>query len=610
MTSVPEKFLNKTLSRRTLVGSSAGAGLIAAAYGGVLPGVLGSAVAQDGASEIHLAWPYSDLAAGGHFNNLVTNGIFNPPNLIGDLIFAPFGYQYWDDGSWLNILGEEWGFSASTDGGDTDTFSVKIKEGVNWSDGTSVTSADAVATFNLLWLLSNTVWTYIDDVAAVDDYTFSVNIAVPSSTIERYVVRRSILPASVYGEFAGRAAELRIAGKTREDAEFTQLLDEFNNFRPEVQVGNGPYLVDAGSITSAQLILTRNESSAFAELATFDRIVNLNGETDTISAAVLAKEVDYATHGFAPATAAEFVNLGIRVIRPHTFGGGALLFNFGKFPELTDKKVRQALAKAINRDDSAFFSLAESAAATVYVAGMGDGLVDTWLSDEDKASLNTYDYDPAAAEAELLELGWTKDGDSWKKPDGSNASYVLSWPAEFADYSATGLDLVDQLNAFGFDITGQPVTFTQHPIDVDQGNFDLAIRGWGNTSNPHPRFSYETAFFTHNTLAINNGGQGTQFPLVQTTDSVGEVDLATLTRDSALGFDEDVQRANVTTIAKAFNELLNVIPLYERLGNNPALEGVRVAAWPADDDRIYKGSFYAEYIPTFLIYEGRLGPAS
>ena len=624
MASARDKIMGKTVSRRTLLG--AGAGLSAAVYAGAtFPGGLGNMVmAQDGGTEFHSAWPYSDLGSGGHFNNFVTNGIMNPPNIYGDLMFVPMGLQYWADWEWLPLLATEWEFSASGAavatpegspaadgatpvGGDLDTFTVKLREGVIWSDDAPFTSADVVATFDVLWLMSNTVWGYIDSVTAIDDLTVSFHMSVPSLVVERYVIRRSPLPASVYGEWATKAAALRDGGKDSEAPEFLQLLDEFNKFRPETLVVNGPYTVDMASITNAQFDMPKNPKSFWADMAKFDKIVNFNGETDTISAVVLSKDVDYATHGFAPATELQFGEEGIRVLRPPTYGGAALLFNFATLPEFGDKLVRQALAQAINREQTGFVSLAESGVAVNYMAGISDNLVPTWVSEEAIAGLNTYPFDVAAAEATLTSAGWVKDG-TWKKPDGTEAAYELVWPAEFADYSATGSDVVEQLNAFGFNVTGRPITYTQIGIDIDQGKFQLAIQGWGSSSNPHPRFSYETAFYTHNILAINNGGKGMDFPLVQTTDVAGEVDLEALTVQSALGMDEALQKSQVTTIAQVFNELLNIIPLYERFGNNAALEGVRVAAWPADDAPILKNSPYADGIPTMLMLTGELEP--
>ena len=61
--------------------------------------------------------------------------------------------------------------------------------------------------------------------------------------------------------------------------------------------------------------------------------------------------------------------------------------------------------------------------------------------------------------------------------------------------------------------TGRSETFTQQQIDIDKGSFDLAMGGWGS-ADPHPHFSFVTDFFTHNTLAANNGGcVGTAFCL-------------------------------------------------------------------------------------------------
>ena len=111
-------------------------------------------------------------------------------------------------------------------------------------------------------------------------------------------------------------------------------------------------------------------------------------------------------------------------------------------------------------------------------------------------------------------------------------------------------------------------------------------------------------------LLLDAAEDPAQFPLVQETEVAGEVDLDQLTVDSALGLDEQAQIANLTTIAQVYNELLPNIPLFERYGNNAALEGVRVEAWPADDDPILQNSPYADGIPTMLMLTGNLHPAS
>jgi peptide/nickel transport system substrate-binding protein len=617
--------LETPVSRRKLTGI--GAGVTAAILSGAsLPGGFGKVVmAQDGGTEFHAAWPYLDPGAGGHFNHFVANGILNPPNLYGDLMYIPMGMLYWANNEWLPLLATEWSFiesgsasspvaSPAADGAtpavnvNADTLVVTLREGVMWSDDQPFTARDVVDTFDCLWLMSNTVWEYIDTVEALDDYTVSFHMAKPSTVVERYVIRRSPLPSAIFGEWAQKARDLRGSGKTIDDPEGKQLLDQFSKFRPDQVIVNGPYTIDIDSITNAQFDMPKNEKSFFADVAKFDKIVNFNGETDTISAVVLSKDIDYATHGFPPATEQQMIETGIRVLRPPIYSGDALLFNFAAHPEFLDKRVRQAFATAIDRVQVGQVALAESGVGVQYMTGISDNLTRQWLTEEAIATLNQYPYDQAVATTLLQDAGWSKDGDRWKKPDGSDASYELLFPAEHANKSAAAANIAEQMTAFGFDIVAQPITYTQIGTDVDQGKFQLALQGWGSSENPHPHYSYATAFFVHNTLAKNAGGDGMAFPLVQQTDVAGEVDLEALTVASAEGMDVDLQKDQVTTIAQVFNELLNIIPIYERFGNNAALEGVRVVAWPADDDPLLKNSPYADGIPTMLILTGGLDP--
>ncbi len=94
--TLKDGLMKGSLSRRRLIGTSAGGFAAAMLTGGVLPGAAGSVVmAQDGGTEFHSAWPYLDLGAGGHFNVFVTNGIMSPPNIYGDLMYVPMAMLYW-----------------------------------------------------------------------------------------------------------------------------------------------------------------------------------------------------------------------------------------------------------------------------------------------------------------------------------------------------------------------------------------------------------------------------------------------------------------------------------------------------------------------------------
>jgi peptide/nickel transport system substrate-binding protein len=594
------------LSRRRLLGTAASAAAGAMFATGDLPEFGGRAVlAQDGAKEFHTAWPWSPLPQG-HFNLMqgVVNAIFAPPNIYADLIIQPMAMYYWASKEWLPLLATEWSFENG------DTFRVKLREGAKWSDGNEITANDVLATFSCARLMAVTVWDYIDEVTAVDEYTVDFHMNVPSTVVQRYVLRFNTLSAVHYGEWAAKADELFGSGKTLDDPEGRQLLDQFVKFRPDNVIASGPFMFDVNSFTVSQNTLLKNEQCWNANDVKFDRIINYQGETSDITPVVLSKDVDYATHGFPPATVQQFLETPeIRVLRPPTYNGNCLYINYNTLGDVFgDKRVRQALAHAINREQNGTIALGDSGVAIKYMSGMSDIMIPEWLSEEDIASLNQYEYDVEKAATLLEEVGWTKGGETWKTPDGADAAWEIVFPAEFVDSAGCALDIVEQLGTFGIRLEPRAITYTQLDPDFDQGKFDLLVELWGATENPHPHFAFAHDLFDHNTLAIRNGGKGYGYPLVQQTDALGEVDLEQLVIDSALGLDEEAQKANVGQIARAFNELLPAIPMYERYGANPAVEGVRVKAWPAEDDPILKNSPYGDGIPTMLLYTGKLEP--
>jgi len=148
------------------------------------------------------------------------------------------------------------------------------------------------------------------------------------------------------------------------------------------------------------------------------------------------------------------------------------------------------------------------------------------------------------------------------------------------------------------------VNFQQIGTDVDQGKFQMAIQGWG-AGNPHPQFAFSNDLFLHNTVGAT-AGKGMNFPMKQMVDGK-EVDLEKIIVDSANGLDLNAQKANVATAASAFNQLLPIVPLWERYGNSPLLSK-RVADAPPDTDPIWKNALYGDNPIVVMMLDGRLKP--
>jgi peptide/nickel transport system substrate-binding protein len=562
-------------------------------------------LAQAGGKEFHGAWPY-ELPPTGHFNYMqgITHAILRG-GIYDDLITLPMAMYYWKEQRWLPLLANSWGFDANAS-----TFNVTLNSGLNWSDGKPITSKDVVSTFWAARILRNVVWEFVDDIKAVDDMTVSFHMSKPSTVVERYVLRQvNVLSDAQFGDWAAKAQALFASGKNMDSPEGKQLNTDFQLFHPNQVIASGPFNFDYNSITNAQLTLVKNPTGFGAANIPFDRLVLFNGETPDVTPVVLNKDVDYATHGFPPATEQAFQAAGIRIIRPPVYSGPALLFNLDRLSEFSDKRARQAIAYAVDRSENGTVSLGDSGIGVQYMAGFSDLLVPNWMSGDDIARLNTYAYDQSRAAALLQQAGWQNVGGQWRTPDGRPAEYELIFPAEFADWSAAGQNLAGQLTAFGINVTPRSVTFTQEPDQVDKGDFQMAIQAWGASTQPHPHFSFVQDLFTHNIpIAANLGGKGMAFPLQQTTDALGDVDLEQLVVNAPLGLDESQQKTNVAQAAIAFNELMPMIPLFERYGNNPALDGVRVTGWPSDSDPIVQNAPYGDNFTIMLLLTGQLRP--
>lgn len=379
--------------------------------GEAAPAAPAAAAPATGVSEFHAAWPY-DPPPVGHYNTFVPGSL--ALGIYQDLMEPSLFIYKWADDTWIPLAGTEWSLADDT------TIEVKLIEGAVWSDGSAFTSQDVIDTFQIVRLLNQTVWRYLDSVEAVDEHTVQFKLKEPTNIGPRYVLRNTRIHASsVYGEWAQRVTDLVTAGNTPDDQEWKDALAEFNQFRPDDMVVLGPYKIDPSSITEATLILNKVPTSYWANTVRFERIVNYNGETPVITPLVLAGDVDYATHGFPPATVQEFMNLGYRIIRPPIYNGPTIGFNHTVHP-FEIKEFRQALAYAVDRAQNGQIAMAESGVPVEWMTGMSDNFVDAWLTDDVKAKLNKYEYDPAKAEELLTGIGFSKGSDGvWLDDTGT-----------------------------------------------------------------------------------------------------------------------------------------------------------------------------------------------
>ena len=152
---------------------------------------------------------------------------------------------------------------------------------------------------------------------------------------------------------------------------------------------------------------------------------------------------------------------------------------------LSDVKVREAIARAINRDavGQAVVGPLEAPVVPVnnYVFMPGqDGYEDSF----EVATGSPLTYDPEAAGALLDEAGWALNGDVREK-DGTQLTASVTIPADVKSNSDRARQIQTDLNAIGFSIELDTVPSDAYFDEyIDTGDFKMVTFSWVGTLFP------------------------------------------------------------------------------------------------------------------------------
>lgn len=488
---------------------------------------------------------------------------------------------------------------------------VKLREGLKWSDGSPLTAQDLVGTYNIYWLQQNSVWALLKDVVAKDDLTVDFLIANPSPRALRLILRSyQPAPYSVYAKWMDDAGKMRADGVKNDSDEAKALLDDLYAFNPTEVVAYGPFNIDAANITEAQMDLVKNPTGYNADKIDFDKVLLYYGETAVSLPLVLAGEIDYSTHGYTPSDVEAIKAIpNLQVFTGPTGTGPGLWFN-QKVAPFELKEVRQAFAYIIDREENATVAMGEAGKAISYEAGFTDLQVETWLSADDIAKLNPYKKDWAKAEELLTSVGFKKGSNGkWLDPAGQPFKPELSVPADFADWLGSAENASQQLNAFGIESTVRGYPSSERPTTQAEGKYQILVDLSIYYNPPHPYTSYNYYLNTpRNNPDATDAKVGMSFPWKQTVDGK-EVNIPDLLKEASAGFDVEAQKAPIATLAKIVNEQLPVLGLFERYSTDVFNMDARVEGWRPFDDPVYKNN-QADLYMAIQMLEGELKPTA
>lgn len=559
--------------------------------------------AQDGPTGEWLGtWPYT-LPPDHHLNAYAAGGPnSNLGNVYRGLVELTPAFYLWASDEYVGILAESWGFTE-----DNTAYEITFRDDAMWSNGEQLNADDVITTYALGRLAGWSQFNSIDVVEKVDDFTVRFHFidGEPSLSAERLLLKEYIVSDDTYGELAARALELFDTGADSESEEWTALLTEMQEFRPEELIASGPYTYSLDDVGDAFLTLAWQPNSVYSDSVNFGTIKLWAGETDSTTPLVLSNELAHSTNVYPPATVESFQDAGLDIVTIPRGYGPAMLFNLSVSP-WDVREVRQAVALVIERSQNAFLTNGFGAEATQTMSGILDSSVGAMLSDDVVAGLDTYEFDTERAAALLESVGYSLNDDGiWADADGNTLSAEWVFPAEFADFAGATQDAIAQMNDFGFDITARALPWQEVPDLIRAGDFELSVWSWGAGSplasrhfrNPVQRWTTE----------LNDDQPGLGINMDVEFD--GEMyNLDTLINEVNNGLDTEVHRERADLVAQIINQEMFFVPLNIILSAEPFNTDL-ISGRPAADDPILLNPTGSDHFLILYILTGELGPA-
>ena len=316
---------------------------------------------------------------------------------------------------------------------DASEFVFKLREGVKFHDGTDFTADDVVFTFEDIKArnLSNTA--IIDSVTALSDYGVKVTLTGP------------------YAPFLGITSTVAFSIRPREAA--TELGDSFGR-NP---VGTGPYKFAEwveGEYIKLEAFEDYYLGAPEIKTATFKFI----GDTNTALIAMEAGDADYSAVWPDAARFDIEANPDLKML---DYNSNSLQFVSMNVQNeyLSDKKVRQAINYAVNRDDIVIVAVEGMGRTTTQYCNVGTiGYVE---------GFDGYTYDVEKAKALMAESAY---------PNGFTVRLV----AQDEMNSRLAQVMADNLSEIGINVEIEMQESNTAVANMMAGNYEMCVLGIGN----------------------------------------------------------------------------------------------------------------------------------
>ena len=408
--------------------------------------------------------------------NLYAPGVSRSGTGLHQMIYEYFFYQNLQTGEYVPWLAESYEYND-----DFTAITVKLREGVKWSDGEPFTTEDVVFTYDTLLATPAMTWAAetanaVASVEAVDDLTVTFNLKAPNP---RFHLNREAFPA--VGIWGGITILPKHIWEGQDPL-------TFKNSDP---IGTGPYTLASASQTS--FIYERDEDwwgkDVFGHMPA-PRVVNFQylGDPTNVAFALAADEIDTPFIGIL--SLGPFLAVASRNPNVSAWSKEAPyawldpcprpLMVQNATPPFDNPELRRALSFYIDRQAVVNLAYEGTTVPSWGVWPFYDGLQPYFDAVQDLiAQYRMGETDVAAADEIMTSLGYTKNADGlWTSAEGEpvHIRYVID--SNSTEEQRVGRVVTDQLKAAGFEVETQSVTGSPLADMVLRGDYTLKLHSF------------------------------------------------------------------------------------------------------------------------------------
>jgi peptide/nickel transport system substrate-binding protein len=393
----------------------------------------------------------SSIGDARRLNPLIAND--SASGTINDQIFNGL-VKYDKDIKLIGDLAERWDVSP-----DGKTITFHLRKGVEWHDGAPFTAEDCLFTYQKLMdpkVATPYSSSYMDVAKAkvVDKLTFRVTYKEPfSPALESWAI--GVIPKHL------------LEGKDLNT-------DEFNR-KP---VGTGPYKLKEW-IAGQKIVLQANDRYFEGRPNIDQYIYRIIPDSSTMFQELLSGGVDMM--GLNPLqylrkSETRRIKENYRKFRYPANAFTYLGYNLAS-PLFSDKKVRQALAYAIDRQsiiDGVLMGLGQPCTGPF-----------SYVSWAYNPKIRPYPYDPERAKRMLAEAGWKDmNGDGVRKKDGRPFQFTILTNQGNGERIKASEIMQQNFKNVGIDAKIRVMEWQAFLEQIDKHSFDAIILGWSMSRDP------------------------------------------------------------------------------------------------------------------------------